>query len=1033
MAADGSLIFNTKIDQSGFDKGTRTISNGVSKLKGSLKSLAKTAAASMPFSKGTGQVKNNINGLSSSIKSLAAVAAAAFSVKQIVDFAKASKEAYNVQIEQETKLTTIMRQRMGATDAQIDSVKQLAAEQQKLGVIGDEVQLAGAQQVATFLNETDSIKTLLPAMNDLLAQQNGLNASESDAVNIGNLMGKVMQGQTSALKRVGISFSEAEEQVLKYGSESEKAAMLAEVITNNVGHMNQELAKTDAGKQKQLANTMGDIKEQFGQAVSQIQTAFLPVLSRLVNWFSKAASVAQSFSSAIRSAFGVETDNNSATVATTTATAAADAADSYEDMAESAEKTKKAQENSLASFDKVIKIGKQESESGSSSSGGGGGTKGGTSVTTLPKSTKAISWADELKQAIKKGDWESVGATFADKINKVFGKVNWENVRTKVVGGAKKISDGINGFVTRFNWKGLGNTLGEGITTVFSAAYEFLKNTKWREIGSGFATFLNGLMEKTDFKKIGATLGAKLNAIIGLAFGFVTTFNFAEAGLGLSDIINGWFGEVDWEQLGDTLGGMLDGMITLAFNFVDNLDFKKMASNIATAFNRTIKRIDFKKLGQTVSKAFKGVWDFIATALEEIDWEGVGKAIADFICGIDWGGILRSIFNVIGKLIKAMPELIKGVVENMDFESASSFFALLFAPKMASNLLSFFKNNSGTKSTLESAGKSVSSRISGGMDGKGVGTSFGSKLSAGLSAATAVISAAIAGWELGTLIYNVAKPGIDKITDALLDLQYKAEENSQKTEADQSAKTLQMMNKFKSVGIDWVKRENIEKYDKVYAKALSIYGLMQKYPQLAAAGYTGKDIANNQQLYEDLQKGKLPTNLPKSTPSSSSSTPVVNNAQDAAKVQKQLANAQIEKTWREKAEKQAQKEAYNKGIKGPSWTTYVNSRKEEIYNRWKNAKTIPFLATGTVVPANFGRFAAILGDNKREPEVVSPLSTMKQAVLEALALQGNQKQPVTINISLDTRNGKRLLSKEVIDDINDIIDSTGRVPIKINV
>ncbi len=1001
---DGELNFITKLDKTGFEKGKSAINNGIGNLKSSLKSLAK-------------------------------VAAVAFSVKMIYDYAKASKEAYNTQIEQETKLTTIMKQRMGATDAQIDSVKQLAAEQQKLGVIGDEVQLAGAQQVATFLNETDSIKTLLPAMNDLLAQQNGLNASESDAVNIGNLMGKVMQGQTSALKRVGISFSEAEEQVLKYGSESEKAAMLAEVITNNVGHMNQELAKTDAGKQKQLANTMGDIKEQFGQAVSQIQTAFLPVLSRLVNWFSKAASVAQSFSSAIRSAFGVETDNNSATVATTTATAAADAADSYEDMAESAEKTKKAQENSLASFDKVIKIGKQESESGSSSSGGGGGTKGGTSVTTLPKSTKAISWADELKQAIKKGDWESVGATFADKINKVFGKVNWENVRTKVVGGAKKISDGINGFVTRFNWKGLGNTLGEGITTVFSAAYEFLKNTKWREIGSGFATFLNGLMEKTDFKKIGATLGAKLNAIIGLAFGFVTTFNFAEAGLGLSDIINGWFGEVDWEQLGDTLGGMLDGMITLAFNFVDNLDFKKMASNIATAFNRTIKRIDFKKLGQTVSKAFKGVWDFIATALEEIDWAQVGKSISEFINGIDWWGILKSLFNVIGGVLKAAPEFLLGIVENLDFANAAGAFALLFAPKLASKLLSKITGDDGVIGTLKKAGSSLAGKVSSGASEKaeGIGSAFGGKFAKGLGTAGAVIGAAIIGWQIGTKIYEAAKPGIDKITDALLDLQYKAEEISQTTEADQSAKTLQMMNKFKSVGIDWVKRENIEKYDKVYAKALSIYGLMQKYPQLAAAGYTGKDIANNQQLYEDLQKGKLPTNLPKSTSSSSSSTPVVNNAQDAAKVQKQLANAQIEKTWREKAEKQAQKEAYNKGITGPSWTTYVNSRKEEIYNRWKNAKTIPFLATGTVVPANFGRFAAILGDNKREPEVVSPLSTMKQAVLEALALQGNQKQPVTINISLDTRNGKRLLSKEVIDDINDIIDSTGRVPIKINV
>lgn len=46
---------------------------------------------------------------------------------------------------------------------------------------------------------------------------------------------------------------------------------------------------------------------------------------------------------------------------------------------------------------------------------------------------------------------------------------------------------------------------------------------------------------------------------------------------------------------------------------------------------------------------------------------------------------------------------------------------------------------------------------------------------------------------------------------------------------------------------------------------------------------------------------------------------------------------------------------------------------------------MPMLSTGTVVPPRAGMFAAILGDNNRETEVVSPLSTMKQALKEALA------------------------------------------------
>ena len=46
--------------------------------------------------------------------------------------------------------------------------------------------------------------------------------------------------------------------------------------------------------------------------------------------------------------------------------------------------------------------------------------------------------------------------------------------------------------------------------------------------------------------------------------------------------------------------------------------------------------------------------------------------------------------------------------------------------------------------------------------------------------------------------------------------------------------------------------------------------------------------------------------------------------------------------------------------------------------------SIPRLAQGAVIPPN-REFMAVLGDNKKEPEIVSPLSTMKQAVAEVLA------------------------------------------------
>ena len=52
-----------------------------------------------------------------------------------------------------------------------------------------------------------------------------------------------------------------------------------------------------------------------------------------------------------------------------------------------------------------------------------------------------------------------------------------------------------------------------------------------------------------------------------------------------------------------------------------------------------------------------------------------------------------------------------------------------------------------------------------------------------------------------------------------------------------------------------------------------------------------------------------------------------------------------------------------------------------------NRVSIPRLAQGTVVPPN-REFLAVLGDNKRENEIVSPVSTMKQAFMEAMVEMG---------------------------------------------
>lgn len=97
-------------------------------------------------------------------------------------------------------------------------------------------------------------------------------------------------------------------------------------------------------------------------------------------------------------------------------------------------------------------------------------------------------------------------------------------------------------------------------------------------------------------------------------------------------------------------------------------------------------------------------------------------------------------------------------------------------------------------------------------------------------------------------------------------------------------------------------------------------------------------------------------------------------------------------------------------------TIAINAGKRQTQSMYSNAGNgrsakyasavstygMPRLATGTVVPPRAGEFAAILGDNKRETEVVSPLSTMKQALKEALAESGGSRD-ITVIMEVDGR------------------------------
>ena len=425
---------------------------------------------------------SDINGMESKVKAplkrIAALMTVAFSIKAITSFAKEAEKLYETQLTQETKLATIMKQRMGANGKQIQQVKDLASEQQQLGVIGDEVQLAGAQQIATFLNEKKSLESLIPAMNNLIAQQYGYNATAESAKNIGNLFGKVMQGQTTALKRVGITFTEAEEKVLKYGNEQQRAAMLSQVITNNVGNMNSALANTPFGQQQQLSNTIGDIKENFGQAFINIKTLFLPALNVLAGIANKASLAFISLSKALASTFGIDLSNNQALASgVQQQSEGADAlADGMNDVANSTKKANKQAKAGVRAFDNLVNIqtNKDESSSEKVSSTSGSAKKSSSTVSNVQPLDNTANMVDSIKLKLKE---------LKNSIDNLFGS-------SKLTTSAKQLASSVIFSLSRIGTstisigKSIGMNIFNGAKSYFDQNKDFISDNLSKTFGN---------------------------------------------------------------------------------------------------------------------------------------------------------------------------------------------------------------------------------------------------------------------------------------------------------------------------------------------------------------------------------------------------------------------------------------------------------------------------------------------------------------------------------------------------------------------
>lgn len=180
------------------------------------------------------------------------------------------------------------------------------------GVISGGTLKAAQAQLGTFALTADQVKTLTPALADMIANNKGYNATAQDGVQIANLLGKVMTGSATALSKYGVTMTDAQKKTLQEGTAQEKAAMAAQVLEANFGGINKALAETPQGKMTILQHEIAGLKTSVGNdliaafggvggAVIKMVQAVEPLITA---FFDKVAALAEKIGPPLEKVFG---------------------------------------------------------------------------------------------------------------------------------------------------------------------------------------------------------------------------------------------------------------------------------------------------------------------------------------------------------------------------------------------------------------------------------------------------------------------------------------------------------------------------------------------------------------------------------------------------------------------------------------------------------------------------------------------------------------------------------------------------------
>ncbi len=655
-------------------------------------------------------------------------------------------------------------------------------------------------------------------------------------------------------------------------------------------------------------------------------------------------------------------------------------ADAFEEEADSTEEAKEAVEGYLSPLDEINKYNaKNDNDSKNDKGEGGDGAKS-PMFEEVPISSKFKNIAQWLKDMWESADFTELGTLLGQKLKSALDNIPWDGIKEAASSIGKSIATLINGFVTVEGLgQSIGNTLAQAINTGFTFLNSFVHNLDWGAIGKfiadtisgffngidwgliydtfvtgaqGLGTAINSFVDNLDWEAISTAVSNIVNTFVDTIYTFFNTVDWMNLGTKVGAFISDSLSGINWENLGIMIGTGFQSIFTFLLATIENIEWGNIGTYIATALNGVVESLDLSTVGELLGTAFTGFFDMAINFSKKFDWIKLGDNIAGGINGFfkkfDGAKFAKAatglITGLLDTIIKTIDETDWAAVwrDIIDFLVNVNWIELIGKLVIAAGKLIYGITKGLIDAIVETDWTDVWNRILTAFKNF-FGIHSPSKVME--NQGSYIISGLLDGLKnnIGSVLEWLRN--IPKWFEEKFELAYKKVKN-----AFSGAKTF---------------------FSGVWEGIKDAFGNISSWfhDKFATAWQAVKNVfSSGGAVFSGIKDGIL-----------SSLKSVINSLisgiNNVITIPFNGINSALNMI----------RNANIMGFYPFGWLPYIN------------VPQIPYLAQGTVVPPN-KEFLAMLGDNKREPEVVSPLSTIEQAVKNAMSQMGGTNKEIVIKV-----------------------------------